>query len=133
MISLDPSCLSSGLTSLASPDLAWPELELANRNPIQTRKKKIHWNKTDYLCSSIYQDHLAPGHAQVCCSKVSTEEAIIEAAREVRVRADHGLGPQSSPHHRAEEPTDSLKCKLRTIINWAYFKTSCLFSHEAKK
>ena len=63
-----------------------------------------------------YQDHLAPGHAQVCCSKVSTEEAIIEAAREVRVRADHGLGPQSSPQHRAEEPADSLKCKLRTII-----------------
>ena len=64
--------------------------------------------------------YLAPGHAQVCGGEVSTEEAVTEAPGDVRVSADHGLGPQSSPRRRAEEPTDSLKRKLWTIIIFSF-------------
>ena len=87
MTSLDPSCRSA-----ASADLVWPELELelANRNPIQTRKKNIHWNKIQncFYHNGNDSSHLAPGHAQVGGGKVPAEEALAEAPGDVGVSAD---------------------------------------------
>ena len=85
MTSLEPSCRPA-----AWADLAWPELELANRNPIHTRKKNIHWSKIQNCFYHIDNDssHLAPGHAQVGGGKVPAEEALAEAPGDVGVSAD---------------------------------------------
>ena len=61
-----------------------------NRNPIQTRKKKIHWNNIGHSLMTMIMSspHLTPGHAKVCGGKVSAEEAITEAPGDVGVSAD---------------------------------------------